>query len=306
MKKVILIVVSLMLIAFAAFVQNENQLFSRLQGIYSSGTDFFNVDGIEITSQTKAEGFSKKNILKHFSKLKIKEKDLVQGDSSLGFRNFYVVKKYEEPKGVPNSVSYYFVENKNNQILAVTFASLMTTNQALERQLVPLLRDGAIPPRIFNSFGTDSINFAGRQVKIGRNCAWRGVNNMQCPSYGQMSWSVHATLASAQQDIDSQVSRIFNQKKGKTVLDTTVAVVFEGAEVSARKIVYDFTGITSLLLTMEGGKRLNIYFVAAPVRNNYVSCVMSFWDTDQINKSGLPPLLERVMSLKSNSSDTTH
>lgn len=306
MKKILLLVVSAILIAVAAFAQNENQMLNRIQGIYSDGIDFFNVDGIEITSQTKPEEFSKKNILKHFSKLKIKEKDLMQGDSALGFRNFYVVKKYEEPKGVPNSVSYYFVENKNNQILAVTFASLMATNQALERQLVPLLRDGAIPPRVFNSFGTDSINFAGRKIKIGRNCAWRGVNNMQCPSYGQMSWSVHATSESAQQDIDTQVARIFNQKKGKTVLDTTVAVIFEGTEVPARKIVYDFTGITSLLLTMEGGKRLNIYFVVAPVRNNYVSCVMSFWDTDQINKSGLPPLIERVMSLKSNSSNPTH
>ena len=75
-------------------------------------------------------------------------------------------------------------------------------------------------------------------------------------------------------------------------------MIFEGAEVSARKMTYDFTGITSLLLTIEGGKRLNIYFIVAPVRNNYVSCVMSFWDTDQINKSGLPPLLEKVMSLK--------
>ena len=121
---------------------------------------------------------------------------------------------------------------------------------------------------------------------------------MQCPSYGQMSWSVHGTLESAQRDINSQVTRIFSLKKGKAVLDTTVAVVFEGVEVPARKITYDFTGLTSLLLTMEGGKRLNIYFVVAPVRDNYVSCVMSFWDTDQINKSGLPPLLEKVMSLK--------
>jgi len=306
MKKILLLVAGAMLIAVAAFAQNENQLLNRIQGIYSDGIDFFNVDGIEITSQTKPEEFSKKNILKYFSKLKIKEKDLVQGDSTLGFRNFYVVKKYEEPKGSPNSVSYYFVENKNNQLLAITFASLVATNQTLEHQLVSLIRSGAMPPTVFNSFGTDSINFAGRKISLLRSCRWQGVNNMQCPSYGQMSWSVHGTLESARQDIDSQVNRIFNRKKGKAVLDTTVSVVFEGAAVSARKIVYDFTGITSLLLTMEGGKRLNIYFVAAPVRNNYVSCIMSFWDTDQVNKSGLPPLMERVMSLKSNSSDTTH
>jgi hypothetical protein len=48
---------------------------------------------------------------------------------------------------------------------------------------------------------------------------------------------------------------------------------------------------------MSGGKTLTIYFVAAPVRKNYVSCVMSFWNNDQINPSGLTPLLEQVMKL---------
>jgi hypothetical protein len=49
---------------------------------------------------------------------------------------------------------------------------------------------------------------------------------------------------------------------------------------------------------MTGGKTLTIYFVAAPVRENNVSCVMSFWNNDQINSSGLSPLLEQVMKLK--------
>jgi len=42
---------------------------------------------------------------------------------------------------------------------------------------------------------------------------------------------------------------------------------------------------------------LTAYYVACEVRNNYVSCVMSFWNNDQINESGLPPLLEKVMQL---------
>ena len=33
-------------------------------------------------------------------------------------------------------------------------------------------------------------------------------------------------------------------------------------------------------------------------RGNFVSCVMSFWESDQINSSGLPPLLEQVMELR--------
>jgi hypothetical protein len=62
--------------------------------------------------------------------------------------------------------------------------------------------------------------------------------------------------------------------------------------------VYDFKGVKSLLVGMSGGKTLTIYFVASPAKENFVSCVMSFWNNDNINPGGLPPLLEEVMKLK--------
>jgi hypothetical protein len=46
---------------------------------------------------------------------------------------------------------------------------------------------------------------------------------------------------------------------------------------------------------MSGGKTLTIYYVAAPVRGNYVSCVLSFWNNDTITENGIAPLLEEVM-----------
>ncbi len=49
---------------------------------------------------------------------------------------------------------------------------------------------------------------------------------------------------------------------------------------------------------MSGGKTLTIYYVACKVRENYVSCCMSFWNNDTITENGLAPLLEKVMKLK--------
>lgn len=54
----------------------------------------------------------------------------------------------------------------------------------------------------------------------------------------------------------------------------------------------------SLLAGMSGGKTLTVYYVAEKVRDNYVSCVMSFWNNDNLTKDGLAPLLEEVMQLK--------
>lgn len=63
-------------------------------------------------------------------------------------------------------------------------------------------------------------------------------------------------------------------------------------------MIYDIKGINSLLVGMSGEKTLTIYYVVSPVRGNFVSCVLNFWNNDQIGESGLPLLLEKVMKLK--------
>ena len=68
--------------------QGNEDLFTRLQGISNHGVDFFNVDGIEITSRKLDVEFSAKNCAKRFPQLKIKEKELTTSDSSLDFRNY--------------------------------------------------------------------------------------------------------------------------------------------------------------------------------------------------------------------------
>jgi hypothetical protein len=74
--------------------------------------------------------------------------------------------------------------------------------------------------------------------------------------------------------------------------------MFEGTETTARKVIYDFTGITAAMVGMTGGRNLTIFFVTAQVRQHYVSCVMSFWNNDYTTPGGLAPLLDQVMKLK--------
>ena len=124
-----------------------------------------------------------------------------------------------------------------------------------------------------------------------------GTNNVQCPYYGQMNWSIHKNLQDATQTMNNQYTVTKLKKGGKIVSEELVNVTFEGSEIKAKKIIYDIKGINSLLVGMSGGKTLTIYYVASPVRGNFVSCVMSFWNNDTINKSGLPSLLEEVMKL---------
>src|SRR5687767_6546411 len=93
-----------------AFGQDPD-LFSRLSAISNSGIDFFNIDGIEISSERSTSPFSARNIAKSFRKYNVKEKDLVVSDSALGYKNFYLERTSEWIPGMTSNLSYYFMED---------------------------------------------------------------------------------------------------------------------------------------------------------------------------------------------------
>lgn len=287
-----------LLMSISVFGQTEEALFSRLQGLFSNKTEFYNVDGFEISSQKLDAEFSKKNILKNFKRFGIKEADLNTADSLLKYNNWYVRKASEEVKGVLINSSFYFIESADKKLTGISFSVMNKSDKDFERSFVTLIKNNAIPNSVFNSLDLDSLNFAGRKIAVGEGCRYMGVNNVQCPSNGQMSWSVHQSQDDAVQTINAHWKTIREQKGGKALSDTTVNVIFEGKETTARKMIYSFKGLNSLLIKMDGAKTLTVYAVAGPVKNNFVSCVMSFWNTDNVNRNGLPRLLEKVMTLK--------
>jgi len=299
MKTKLLFLTLIFILACNVYGQENDNLFARLQGISQQDVCFFNVDGIEITSKKINSEFSAINCEKGFSDLKIRIKDLTVSDKLLGYRNFYVFKSQEETKNIFQNKSYYFVESPDSKLIAFIFASINKKHDKdFERNFIKLVCSNSIPDSIFNAREITFINFAGRKIPMRNNCRWMGVNNVQCPYNGQMNWSVHKDLEDASKTIDNHYAVLISKKGTKVVSEEIVDVVFEGVETTARKAVFDATGAMGLLLSMDGSKRLTVYLVSAPIRGNFVSCVMSYWASDQIKPSGLPSLLEEVMKLK--------
>jgi hypothetical protein len=293
------VLITLLLFAgITTYGQDHDSLFSRLSGLSIRDMEFFDVDGIEITTQTISMEFSKKHIPKEFKRYKIKERDLNTADSLIKQPNFYILRSDEVAPGLVQTSSCYFVEHPGKGVTAFTFGSINKNDRDFERLFIQLILNNNIPKSVYDAVKIDSINFAGRKIPLGSSCSWKSINNVQCPSYGQMNWSVHKTLEDAAQSVTNQMNVIKARKVGKFISEELVDVIFEGSEVKAKKTVFDFKGVTGLLAGMSGGKTLTIYFVSAPVRRYYVSCVMSFWNNDIINPSGLSPLLEQVMKLK--------
>lgn len=276
-----------------------NDFFNRLQAIKNRDITFYNIDGIEITSQEIIASFSAKNIAKNIKPIPIKEAELISSDSSIHQRNFWIRKTNNSCKGTEFYTTFYFIENSNKTITQIIYnESKKQYNKDFHYLFNRLIINNEIPENIFAEENPKKINFAGNNIELGAPCRWMGVNNLQCSGNGQMNWSIHKDSLEAAYSLNLQIEEIECRNKTKPISDEYENVIFEGKNVIARKIVYKFKGVNSILVGVSGRKTLTAYFVTAPINNNYVSCVMSFWNNDNILPSGLPPLLNEVMQLK--------
>lgn len=301
-KKYLLFISISLLIVPSIIAQNEDVLFERLRATKNRDVTFYNVDGYSITSQNIDLTFDEKNLKKIYKKYKVKKNSSKTQNKDI-LQNHYLVKSQDKvTENLTINNNQYFIENKDKQITVIAFGVHNKENPEFEKQLITLILNNKVPNKCFSQLSPNTIDFAGRKIELGGDCRWMNVNNVQCPYYGQMDWSIHQTLEDAQQTIENRLVFLKNRKGGKVVSEEWEDVIFEGSETKAKKIIFDFKGIKSALLSLSGGKTLTIYMVATTVRAKYnVSCMMSFWNNDAINpKSELPALLEEVMKLEKN------
>ena len=291
---------SFIAIFFCSFCfSQENNIFERLSALDNNGKIWYNIDGYSITSEIFNNTFDEKGLKKVFKKHKISESDIKVMDSKINFNNLFVSNQQKIDEKNTQSNNYYFIENQQKTITVVWFIKNGKTDKETEEKLVNLIIENKIPEENFVPMKINSIDFAGRKIELGNNCYWTFLNTIQCPYLGEMNWSIHKTLDDAKESIENQLNVTKSRKGGKVVSEEVVNAEFEGVPTKAKKVVYDFTGITSALAGMSGGKTLTIYYVAENVRNKNISCVMSFWNNDQINpETKLSPLLEKVLTLK--------
>lgn len=284
---------------FSFYFSQDNNIFERISALNNNGKIWYNIDGYSVTSETYNYNFDEKGLKKIFKKHQISDTDFKINNQKITFNNLFVTKEQKTSEENFQTNNYYFVENQNKTITAIWFIKNGKTDKETEEKLVNAIIGNKIPEDCFVTMKINSINLAGAKIELGNTCYWTFLNTVQCPYLGEMNWSIHRTLDDAKQTIENQLSYTKSQKNGKIISEEVVNIEFQGVSTKAKKTIYDFSGITSALAGISGGKSLTIYYVAENVRNKNVSCIMSFWNNDQINpETQLPPLLEKLMVLK--------
>ncbi|WP_228448712.1 hypothetical protein [Chryseobacterium mulctrae] len=287
------------MLIFSVCFSQENNVLERLSVLNNNGKIWYNIDGYSITSEKFNNTFDEKGLKKVFRKHQITDSDVKTKDNQIKFNNLLISKQQKIADNNFQTNNYYFIENPDKTVSVIWFIKNGKTDKETEEKMVNLIIENKIPEENFVPMKITSINFAGRKIELGNSCYWTFLNTVQCPYLGEMNWSVHRNLESAKEAIENQLNITKSKKGGKVASEEIVDVEFEGVQTKAKKVIYDFTGVASALAGMSGGKNLTVYYVAEKVRNKNVSCVMSFWNNDQINpETKLPPLLEKIMKLK--------
>lgn len=289
----------LFVLIFSVCFSQENNIFKRLSALNNNGKIWYNIDGYSIISEIYKNPFDEKGLKKVFKKNQISDSDLKIKNENINSNNLFVTKQQKISDNNFQTNNYYFVENPDKTTTVIWFIKNGKTDKDTEEKLVNAITESKIPETNFVPMKISSINFADKNIELGNSCYWTFLNTVQCPYLGEMNWSIHRTLEDAKEAAENQLNITKSRKDGKVISEEIVNVDFQGVPTKAKKVVYDFTGVTSALAGMSGGKSLTIYYIAENLRNKNVSCVMSFWNNDQINpETKLSPLLEKIIKLK--------
>lgn len=289
MKKIIVTFLFVLISAFL-FSQEQSDPLQFMQGLKQNENQFFQLGNYIVNVVTVNKKYSEKEINKVLKKYDIKNPQKRYSDQSIASENT-VVESEVQSKTYPDVIETqkaYFFPVGEKKMRHVTIQTIKR-DTVFEKAFMEAYFNNTLDKYIVgDTQPTRTLNFLGREIKLGATGNWMFVNNLQCPGNGQMNWSVYPTLEEAQER--SRLQMIQNAER-KILKTEELKMIFEGEPVTATRIVYHM-GIPRII--MGGSNNLAVFYVSAKVRGQYVSCVLSNYVNNEDDYT-MGALLHEVM-----------
>lgn len=296
-NRILLLCIALLVISVKIFSQ-QNTL-SDIQGLSQKENRIFKVNGYMITVLKEKAKLQDKDINKIKKKYDLKNITSEYSDSSLGSEN-KIIESFETDKDYPDIKAYklcYLLPQTDKIMDVVLFQSTDLRDTLLEQGFMKLYFDDKLSQYTSDNWVANEVDFVGRRIQLGAACHWVVPHDVQCPGYGEMSWSVFNTEQEAKRENDLYITvKNTVTKKFKILKTEDINIIFEGEATTAKRIAYKVGGDFVYKYLMGGSSILIVYYVVQKVRDNYVSCVLSHYGSNE-NDYDLAPLLKEVMSL---------
>ncbi|MDR0864494.1 MAG: hypothetical protein LBO74_06130 [Candidatus Symbiothrix sp.] len=263
--------------------------FSGLQGLKGKNGDiWFEISGYDIyvTSQ-KGQLSDAKKIAELKKKYKIKNVQAEFSESQMEIPNkiFETQCPLEDNPDIKADAIYYLLQNAENELTIISFQTLNQRDLFLEQAFIKAFFDKTLENFISEDWTGESINFAGRTIRLGNACDWKNPHNFYCKG-GQISWSEFSSADAAELDLEARI--IANNRTSYSILaNDDVDVLFEDIPTVAYRVVYK---------SKDDYYPLIVYYICQEVRGRYISCILSNYGYNR-NDCGLSLLLQNFMSI---------
>ena len=241
------------------------------------------------------KAYKKRNIKKIKRKNGISKNTLKIVDESIPEE--HALFESSHPLGEDSLTQYYrsyIFPIGSDQMKVIGFSTFMSRDSILENVFIRKILDNQIPDSIHVTTEINNINFVNREIALGSACHWVSAHNVQCPKLGQISWSEFRSMDRAKEFLDKRIRLTKNINLQRSVKESSVEVIFEGIETSAKKMIIK-AEIPNV--GMIGSIVLIVYNLVQEIDNKFVACTMSHFRSDA-NYPKMPPLIARVMKLK--------
>ena len=272
---------------------------------YAMGKYKLKLQGFEetfdtLTTKQNMVNFAKQN---HFSDTIPKQ------NPKLKIPHYYLT--YYEKNGEKHwqNTMIYFLGKKMDEkdvLLIATISSVSETpSEEIDTEMLQLVLDRKVPKE--NYMGGRSFDFLGRKVPLMDECYWTGVNIVRCPTKGEMNWSLHSSLAEAQQAITLQKrwAMMIPMPENHTMnllMERDITLLFEGKETRATEIIYNEHYQHPILKSHHKDYKLIVYYIATEVRGQAIACVISYYDyNERLADTGLPEFVSQFVRLPKSS-----
>ena len=272
---------------------------------YAMGKYELKLQGFEesfdvLVTKQNMVNFAKKN---HFSDTIPKQ------NPKLKIPHYYLTYYQKNGENYWQNTMIYFLGKKMDGKDVLLIATISSVSEApseeIDTEMLQLVLDRKVPKE--NYMGGRSFDFLGRKVPLMDECYWTGVNIVRCPTKGEMNWSLHSSLAEAQQAIFLQkrwamMIPVPENHTMSLLMERDITLLFEGKETRATEIIYNEHYQHPILKSHHKDYKLIVYYIATEVRGQAIACVISYYDyNERLADTGLPEFVSQFVRLPKSS-----
>lgn len=225
------------------------------------------------------------------------EEEEIRKNPAISFPHFWVVQNQKIGTDLFKNRIIYFVGDRPEAMESISFTSIESAKLSdINHTLLQyILERKQVTRQLLTNV---NFPFVGRYIKMEESWQWDSVNVLKEPeTSSKMNWSLHKTLQEAIEETENRLKTAYyavtNEpyKDFEILSEEIIPMYFENIPTKVKKTIINEIETSPILKNYRKERKLIVYSVAQKVREKYVACSLSFYESEDYKEHQLTPLL---------------